>query len=97
MHHSLFIHVLGTPRIVRADQTPVTVRRRPRLLLFYLAGHPEPLSRERLTTLLWPDYDPTAARQLLRTALHQIKLACGEVIGSDNQHVWLLEIGRAHV
>ncbi len=91
MHALLSLYLLGTPRLVRADQTPIILRRRPRLLLFYLAAHHEALSRERLTTLLWPDYDPTAARQLLRTALHQIKLACGEVLGSDNHHVWILD------
>lgn len=89
MHATLSISVLGTPRLVRADSISVQLRRRPRLLLFYVAAHHEAVSRDRLLTLFWPDSPTDTARQLLRTALHQIKLACGDVLKSDHQHVQL--------
>ena len=41
MHATLSISVLGTPRLVRADSISVQLRRRPRLLLFYVAAHHE--------------------------------------------------------
>lgn len=89
MHTSLYIHVLGTPRISRADHLPVHLRRRPRLLLYYVATQLEPVSRERCMALFWPDASPTTARQLLRTALHQIKIACGDIFGNDHRYIQL--------
>jgi hypothetical protein len=35
------------------------------------------------------DNDADSARQLLRTALHQLKVACGDIIVSDNQQLAL--------
>ncbi|RLT22015.1 MAG: hypothetical protein DWI30_06700 [Chloroflexi bacterium] len=85
----IHIHLLGIPQIVRNDAQPLQLRRRPRLLLFYLAAHLEPISRERCMALFWPDNDPDSARQLLRTALHQLKVACGDIVVSDNQQLSL--------
>ena len=85
----IHIHLLGIPQIVRNDAQPLQLRRRPRLLLFYLAAHLDPISRERCMALFWPDNDPDSARQLLRTALHQLKVACGDIVVSDNQQLAL--------
>lgn len=89
MHATLSIHLLGTPRLIRADGLPIQLRRRPRMLVYYVAAHSDPISRERLLTLFWPDHPPDLARQLLRTALHQIKVACGDLLESDTHHVQL--------
>ena len=85
----IHIHLLGIPQIVRNDAQPFQLRRRPRLLLFYLAAHLEPISRERCMALFWSENDPDSARQLLRTALHQLKVACGDIVVSDNQQLSL--------
>lgn len=85
------IVLLGTPQLIRADGTAIQLRRRPRLLLYYLAAQLEPVSRERCVQLFWPDDDADAARQLLRTALHQIKVACGDIVHSDHQQLRLLD------
>ena len=85
----IHIHLLGIPQIARNDVQTIQLRRRPRLLIFYLAAHAEALSRERFLALFWPEHDPDAARQLLRTALYQIKVACGDIIVSDNQQIAL--------
>lgn len=88
-HAPIHIHLLGIPQIARNDAQPLQLRRRPRLLLFYLAAHLEPISRERCMALFWPENDAESARQLLRTALHQLKVACGDIIVSDNQQLAL--------
>ena len=85
----IHIHLLGIPQIARDDAQPLQLRRRPRLLLFYLAAHLEPISRERCMALFWSENDPDSARQLLRTALHQLKVACGDIVVSDNQQLAL--------
>ncbi|MFM2310122.1 MAG: hypothetical protein RLY87_2244, partial [Chloroflexota bacterium] len=82
---SLTIQLLGNAQIRTATGAPVVLRRRARLLLFYLAGQSDALSRERCVTVFWPDEAPDTARQSLRTALYQIKVACGPVIQSDQQ------------
>lgn len=71
----LEIEVLGSP-VVRADGAPVEVdTRKATALLVYLAvtGHPQ--SRDRLTGLLWPEYDQDRARAALRRTLSTLKSA----------------------
>ena len=73
----LEIEVLGSP-VVRADGVPVEVdTRKATALLVYLAvtGHPQ--SRDRLTGLLWPDYEQEKARAALRRTLSTLKSALG--------------------
>lgn len=73
----LEIEVLGSP-VVRADGIPVEVdTRKATALLVYLAvtGHPQ--SRDRLTGLLWPDYEQEKARAALRRTLSTLKSALG--------------------
>jgi DNA-binding SARP family transcriptional activator len=81
----LTIQLLGNALIRTATGAPVVLRRRARLLLFYIAGHTDALSRERCMAVFWADEPPETARQSLRTALYQIKVACGPVILTDQQ------------
>ena len=83
------IVLLGNPQLIRHDGGSIQLRRRPRLLLYFLAAQVDAVSRERCIQLFWPDDDPDAARQLLRTALHQIKSACGDIVHSDHQQLRL--------
>lgn len=85
----LAIQLLGAARLSHSNHQPIQLRRRARLLLFYIAAHEHPVSREHCTALLWPDATADAARQLLRTSLHQIKVACGDVINSQQQYLAL--------
>ncbi|MCX7792493.1 MAG: AAA family ATPase [Chloroflexaceae bacterium] len=80
----LAILLLGPPRILR-DGAPVALpRRRTRALVYYLAAHREPLSRERLLALFWPDHERAAAQQLLRATLHGARQALGPaLVGED--------------
>jgi DNA-binding SARP family transcriptional activator len=82
----LTISLLGSPEL-RLATTPLTItRRRSRALLYYLAAHAAPVTREQLLNLLWPDHERSAAQQLLRTTLHGIRRAGVELIASD---IWL--------
>ncbi len=83
------IQLIGNAQIHRSDGGLVVLRRRARMLLFYVAAHADPLSRERCMSVFWPDEKPETARQLLRTALHHIKLACGPVLRTDMQLIRL--------
>lgn len=85
------IVLLGNPQLCHIDGTAIQLRRRPRLLLYFLAAQSDAISRERCIQLFWPDDDADAARQLLRTALHQIKSACGDIVHSDHQQLRLHE------
>ena len=77
------IQLLGNAQIHRSDGAPLVLRRRARLLVFYIAAHNDALSRERCMTAFWPDEAPDSARQMLRTALHHIKIACGPILVTD--------------
>lgn len=83
------IQLLGTALLRGPDGQPIALRRRARLLVFYVAALSEPIRRERIATLFWPDEPPESSRQLLRTALHQIKLACGPILSLDTQTIAL--------
>lgn len=73
----LRISVLGSPTVV-ADGRPVEVDTRKAIaLLTYLAVTARPQGRERLTGLLWPDYEQEKARAALRRTLSTLKSALG--------------------
>jgi DNA-binding SARP family transcriptional activator/predicted ATPase len=69
----LRLQLFGPPRIVLDGQEMSIPRRRTRALLYYLALQPQPVGRDQLTTLLWPDHDRVTARQQLRTTLHSLR------------------------
>jgi DNA-binding SARP family transcriptional activator len=76
----LSIQLLGSPAI-SDDGRPVGLpRRKSRALLFYLAAHEAPITRDRALALLWPDHDRPAAQQVLRTTLHGIRKAIGAAL-----------------
>lgn len=64
---------LGTPEICYADQ-PLTFRTRKALaLLIYLTTEAGTHSREKLTTLFWPESDAARGRGMLRTTLAYLR------------------------
>ncbi len=64
---------LGTPEISYADQ-PLTFRTRKALaLLIYLTTEGGSHSREKLTTLFWPESDAARGRGMLRTTLAYLR------------------------
>jgi DNA-binding SARP family transcriptional activator len=62
-----------TGRVLR-DGAPVSLAEREHALLTAVAMRPEALSRERLTDMLWPDLDESAARNAFHVCLHRLKV-----------------------
>lgn len=68
---TLQINLLGTPQVLWAGQAYVIPRRQTRALLYYLAAHEEPIPRQQLCYLLWPDLPELIARRnLSRLSAH---------------------------
>jgi len=80
----LSIHLLSSPKIMRDDEPLTLSRRKSRALVYYLAAHHDPVSRDQLLALFWPDLDRPAAQQTLRTTLHGLRQALGAVISADD-------------
>jgi DNA-binding SARP family transcriptional activator len=59
-------------RVLRNGE-PVLLAEREHALVTAIALRPEPLSRERLTDLLWPDLSESAARNAFHVCLHRAK------------------------
>jgi DNA-binding SARP family transcriptional activator len=71
------IRLFGSPD-VEWDGSPVKVaRRKSRAVLYYLAAHPHPVSRETLLSIFWTDTPRPSAQQSLRTTLHGLRQALG--------------------
>ena len=79
----LSIQLLGTPLILFDDQPLAITRKKSRALLFYLAAHDKPLTREHLLSFFWPDTDRSSAQQVLRTTLHGLRQALGPALIVD--------------
>jgi hypothetical protein len=85
----LSIHLFGTPE-VKIDRQPIRLaRRKSRALLYYLAAHQQPLSRENLLANFWPDTPRPAAQQILRTTLHSLRQALGPALLTEAETVAL--------
>jgi DNA-binding SARP family transcriptional activator/predicted ATPase len=74
---TLSIALLGAPRIEVNGEPLVVDTRKAIALLAYLAvtGHAQ--SRDRLTALLWPDFDDQRARAAMRRTLSTLRTALG--------------------
>ena len=91
------LFLLGSPRI-EYEGVPVEVDTRKAVaLLAYLAVTQRYHSRDALTALLWPEYDQTRARAVLRRTLSSLARARSEgwldvgrqSIGLNRDKVWV--------
>ena len=57
---------------------PPAQRHRIALLSLLVASWPQPLTRDRVIALLWPERDTAGARRLLNLAVHVLRSALGE-------------------
>ena len=79
----LSIKLLGTPQVLAEGQPLSITRKKSRALLYYLAAHTQPLTREHLIAFFWPDQDRASAQQVLRTTLHGLRKALGDALVVD--------------
>ncbi|NJM40652.1 MAG: hypothetical protein HC853_07730 [Anaerolineae bacterium] len=70
---SLRIHLLGTPEPLWHGQPLALARRQTRALLYRLAASAQPLSRDELCFLFWPDIGESAARRQLTVLLNHLR------------------------
>ncbi|MBA3534366.1 MAG: winged helix-turn-helix domain-containing protein [Ardenticatenales bacterium] len=85
----LTLHLFGPPQLF-IDGEPVNVtRRKSRALLYYLAAHAEPLTRDQILRFFWPDTERAAAQQTLRTTLYGLRKALGEALLVDEERLSL--------
>lgn len=75
------VQLLGGASLRSGDATlsgPPAQRHRIALLTLIVAAWPQPLSRDRAMSLLWPERDLANARRLLNLAVHVLRSALGE-------------------
>ncbi len=80
----LSIQLLGPPLIFLDDQPLAITRKKSRALLYYLAAHDKPLTREQILAVFWPDTDRVSAQQVLRTTLHGLRQALGAALVTED-------------
>lgn len=97
----LKLYVLGNPRLELNDRPVEFERRKALALLIYLAFTTQPLRRDTLATLFWPEFDQTSARASLRRTLFSLSKSLPKGLlhtdresiqlaeSQGNQHLWL--------
>jgi DNA-binding SARP family transcriptional activator len=69
----LSILLLGAPQVLRDGHVLQIPRRKNRALVFYLAAHAQPRTRDQILALLFVDHERAAAQKILRTMLHDLR------------------------
>ncbi len=87
---TFWLRSLGELELLRDEVPRLSGRRKPLLLLVYLARREEVrIPRSELAALFWPEADESHARQSLRQAILALREAVGEVIEADESTVQL--------
>jgi predicted ATPase len=93
----LRIYLLGSPRVEWRDQSIAIGRRQVRALLYYLGASLQPIPRECLCGLFWPDVPESTARNNLSrlvSMLHgslpypEMLIASDDQLGLNSQQIW---------
>jgi DNA-binding SARP family transcriptional activator len=93
----LHLCLLGPPSLAWQGEPLMLPRRQARALLFYLAAVPQPVSRDHLCLLFWPDATETTARcnlsrlvSILHSALPDpaLLITSADQIGLARQRTW---------
>src|SRR5574341_2577895 len=86
---SLEIHLFDTPRLLLNGRVVDKVRRKNRALVYYLAAHHQPLTRENLLAFFWPDHERASAQPILRTMIHDLRKYLGDSFHADDESIAL--------
>jgi DNA-binding SARP family transcriptional activator len=87
----LKVHLFGVPQITSDDQEIQVSRRKSRALVYYLAASEQPVLRQQLLALFWPDLPRASALQTLRTSLHGLRRVLGDDLLAQGDQVSLAE------
>jgi DNA-binding SARP family transcriptional activator len=63
-------------------------RRKSRALLYYIAAHPQPITRRQTIGLLWPDHTDETARHNLRTTLYTLRQELSDHLRTEDE--WII-------
>lgn len=85
----LSILLLGVPQLTMDGRALELPRRKNRGLLYYLAAHDQPLTRDQLLAFLWIDHERAAAQQSLRTNLYDLRKHVGDALIVEGESVAL--------
>src|SRR3954469_24656465 len=85
----LVVQLFGAPQIRLNDQPLDTLRRKNRALLYFIAAHAQPVSRDQVLAQFWPDHERSAAQQVFRTMLHEIRKSLGDALIVDRDMLGL--------
>jgi DNA-binding SARP family transcriptional activator len=88
----LKLYVLGSPRLELNDRPVEFERRKALALLVYLTLTTQPLRRDTLATLFWPELDQTSARAALRRTLFSLSKCLPEgLLHADRESIQLVK------
>src|SRR6185436_8838764 len=87
----LRITLLGAPRFIYSKKPLIVDRVQNRALLYRLAAQSEPVARDHLAFLFWPDEADTRSRRLLTQVLSHVRRALPdpELLITTQEHVQL--------
>ncbi|NIV30040.1 MAG: transcriptional activator domain-containing protein, partial [Anaerolineae bacterium] len=85
------VQLFGPPSTKWGDRPLPISRRQVRALLYHLATGQEPVPRERLCFLFWPDRSELAARRMLTGLLSHLQrtLPAPGLLLTEDDRVWL--------
>lgn len=87
----LSVLLLGTPQLAYNGEPISLTRRKSRALVYYLASHTRPLTRDHLLAFFWPDIERAAAQQVLRTTLHGLRKTLGASLLTEDDTLALAQ------
>jgi DNA-binding SARP family transcriptional activator len=88
---TLWVSLLGPPNLEWAGAPLPIARRQVRALLYRLAAESQPVPREHLCFLFWPDTPESSARRNLTGLLSHLRrtLPTSEMLVTEKEQVWL--------
>jgi DNA-binding SARP family transcriptional activator len=87
----LCISLLGNPMILQNDVSLKIKRKKARGLVYFLAAHKNPVSRDELHYIFWPGQDLSAAQHNLNVHLSEIRKQMPHIIISDNSYIQIAQ------
>lgn len=87
----LKVYLLGSPSVESGGAPLVIARRQVRALLYRLAAELQPLPREQLCFLFWPDTPEATAHRNLTGLLSHLRraLPVAQVLVAEDERIWL--------
>ena len=90
----LSVQLFGSPQLTLDGRAIKLTRRKSRALVYYLAAHAQPRTRDHLLAFFWPDTPRPAAQQVLRTTLHGLRKSLGAALMVEEDSIALSEETR---